>query len=670
MEEPSCTARSLLAGLFIGTLISLSNTYYGLQIGAASQMSMVSGLLGFAGFKACSKYLREPFTPAENILVISIATACGCMPVMAGLIGVVPALEFLINEEENGPMVLPLGTIFVWSVALSLFGLIFASLFRQYFIVREKLPWPGARATANLIATLHNEGKPMRSPALTAVQTAQDDQTLRSSSPDSNSLEPETAWTEKLRALSQGAGAAGIISIVIYFIPILRQLPVFGNNAATSWLWSVDLSPGFFGQGIITGPVITLHMLLGAIVGWGILSPYARNQGWAPGDVDDWSTGSRGWIIWVSLAALLADASIKMSWLLLSPILKRRVIIQTYLQSIWKSDSGDQPLLRPSRTQYMTVEHNYPDEFSAQDGMADQRPTPGNQSTFRNDSSRMHFRNHHDHWRALTAAFISILVCTAAVQLLFGSIMPWTFTVIAIFLSLPMAAVGIRALAETDCNPESALVSQWIFTLLAPASNPNALILNLLSAAIAQAGANQAGALSYDFKVGHLVGSRLDVQIPGQIVGSLFGTLVSGGIYKLYTSQYPIPGPLFRVPASFVVLSTARLLLGRGLPDGVGPFVVGAAVLSAVATMVKMRYHDRWWQHLVPSGVAFAIGIYNTPSFTITRAVGGLVYLWYKQRHQGEGSIILLASGLLLGESIASLITLGMGALGVPHFGT
>uniref|UniRef100_A0A8H7K9Z1 Oligopeptide transporter n=1 Tax=Bionectria ochroleuca TaxID=29856 RepID=A0A8H7K9Z1_BIOOC len=398
MGEPSFTAWSLLAGLLIGTFFSLSNTYYGLQIGVASQMSMVSGLLGFAGFKACSRYLTEPFTPAENVLVISVATSCGCMPVTAGLIGVVPALEFLINKEENGPMVLPLGTIFVWSVALSLFGLIFASLFRQDFIVRDKLPWPGARATANLIATLHNEGKPMRSP-----QTAQDDQTLQSSSPNSNSLEPETAWTEKLRTLSQGAGAAGIISIVIYFIPILRQLPVFGRKAATSWLWSVDLSPGFFGQGIITGPVITLHMLLGAIVGWGVLSPYARNQGWAPGDVDDWSTGSRGWIIWVSLAALLADASIKMAWLLLNPILKKRMLIQTYLRSIWKSNSGHQPLLRPARTQYMEVEQNSPDGLSAQDRMADQRPTPRNQSTSLNDN-RMHSQNHPDHWRTLTAA--------------------------------------------------------------------------------------------------------------------------------------------------------------------------------------------------------------------------------------------------------------------------
>ncbi len=43
-------------------------------------------------------------------------------------------------------------------------------------------------------------------------------------------------------------------------------------------------------------------MLLGAVVGWGILSPLAKYQGWAPGPVDDWLTGSRGWLVWTSLA--------------------------------------------------------------------------------------------------------------------------------------------------------------------------------------------------------------------------------------------------------------------------------------------------------------------------------------------------------------------------------
>ena len=61
----------------------------------------------------------------------------------------------------------------------------------------------------------------------------------------------------------------------MYFIPMLHQLPIFGSQAASEWLWTMDLSPGFFGQGMITGAAIPLHMLIGAVVGCGILSPYA-----------------------------------------------------------------------------------------------------------------------------------------------------------------------------------------------------------------------------------------------------------------------------------------------------------------------------------------------------------------------------------------------------------
>lgn len=126
---------------------------------------------------------------------------------------------------------------------------------------------------------------------------------------------------------------------------------------------------------------------------------------------------------------------------------------------------------------------------------------------------------------------------------------------------------------------------------------------------MAVAGANQAGDLAYDLKVGSIIGARPDAQVLGQIIGSLFGALVSCGVYKLYASQYPIPGPLFRVPSAYLVLSTARLLLGRGLPEGVWPFAVAAAVLSTLSTVMKMRYEDRWWQKLIPSGVSFAIGL-------------------------------------------------------------
>jgi len=57
------------------------------------------------------------------------------------------------------------------------------------------------------------------------------------------------------------------------------------------------------------------------IVGWAILSPLAKSEGWAPGPVGDMSTGSRGWILWVSLAIMCADSIVS-----LTPVLVESVI--------------------------------------------------------------------------------------------------------------------------------------------------------------------------------------------------------------------------------------------------------------------------------------------------------------------------------------------------------
>src|SRR5687767_12076867 len=69
------------------------------------------------------------------------------------------------------------------------------------------------------------------------------------------------------------------------------------------------------------GPSTSLHMLLGAVIGWGFLSPLAKNRGWAPGPVGDWEEGSKGWIVWVSLAIMLADSVINLGWLVARPLI-------------------------------------------------------------------------------------------------------------------------------------------------------------------------------------------------------------------------------------------------------------------------------------------------------------------------------------------------------------
>lgn len=60
--------------------------------------------------------------------------------------------------------------------------------------------------------------------------------------------------------------------------------------------------------------------------------------------------------------------------------------------------------------------------------------------------------------------------------------------------------------------------------------------------------------------------------------------------------------------------------------------------------------------------------MYNTPSFTMARTIGGLVnWYWRNWRRESETPIIILASGLILGEGLFSILNLGLASLRVPH---
>jgi uncharacterized oligopeptide transporter (OPT) family protein len=60
--------------------------------------------------------------------------------------------------------------------------------------------------------------------------------------------------------------------------------------------------------------------------------------------------------------------------------------------------------------------------------------------------------------------------------------------------------------------------------------------------------------------------------------------------------------------------------------------------------------------------------MYNTPSFTLARTIGGLINLWWrKYKGRSETSIIVLASGLILGEGLFSIVNLVLASLRVPH---
>jgi OPT family oligopeptide transporter len=625
-QPQNFTLRGVLVGLAIGVVICFSNMYFGLQTGWVSGMAMPSALIGFAYFKVVARTLKLPFTPVENVLVQSVAGSVGTMPLGCGFVGVIPALNFLLKPEEGGPLDISLWRLIVWSVGICFFGVVFAVPLRREMIIREKLKFPSGTATALLIKVLHGEKESESKPTTARADNDRDgesdeargllhDQRVDTQGEAQNN-DNDADWKAKIRLLIIAFAGSALYTVSSYFVPQLHDIPIFGFPLATKWLWTLNPSPAYVGQGIIMGPATTLHMLLGAIIGWGILSPLAKHKGWAPGPVSDWTNGSKGWIVWISLAIMLADSLVSLGWLVLRPLIALARTHYPIARETFHSHTWHELF-----TLNITKRQGY---TSLSDGSSVNPIATVKQHL--NDSNEPDAPPEHliSTRTTLIGLVSSLILCVVAVHVSFPGLIPFRLTLLSLVLALLLSVMGVRALGETDLNPVSGIskLTQLVFALVTPTTGPgakNAVIINLVAGAVSESAALQAGDLLQDLKCGHLIGAAPNAQFWGQMIGSAVGAVLSAVVYKLYTNVYTIPGGLFEVPTGYVWVFTARLVTGKGLPPMVGEWASGAAVIFAVGTMVrvwgtnrKQRGLSGWWIDFVPGGIAVAVGRFRT----------------------------------------------------------
>ena len=495
----------------------------------------------------------------------------------------------------------------------------------------------------------------------------------RESHAEQNEHDLRADWKRQIRLLLLAFSGSGAYTLVQYFLPILHKLPIFGTHLANTWEWTLNPSPAYVGQGIIMGPATTFHMLLGAIVGWAVLSPIAKHNGWAPGDVDDWESGSKGWIVWVSLAIMLADAVVNLGWLILRPTIK--------YGPDWAASLVDHYHNSPSWSDFLLSSHlggYFALDSSSRGGPPQQRAPKSHELDEPPDDAPPH---HLVSNRSIAILLpLTIILCVVCIHISFGAYIPISLNILAILLALVLSVMGVRALGETDLNPVSGIskLTQLVFALITPTGSHanHAIIINLLAGAVSEAGALQAGDILQDLKAGHLIGASPKAQFYGQLIGSVVGAFVSAAVYKLYVSVYTIPGELFQIPTAYVWIFTARLVTGKGLPHMAWQFALVAGAIFVLTTAFRIyllanRDQSAWCRRIhpwIPGGIAVAVGMYNTPSFTLARTAGGIIsWWWIHWKGQAETRVIVLASGLILGEGVMSIVNLVLASLAVPH---
>ncbi len=227
-NEAQLTARAILVGCLVGSVVSCTNIYIGLKIGWSFGASIISAVLGFSVFAAMGKRLSV----LETNTAQTAGSAAGYMSSAAGLLAAIPAMN-LLGHDIAWPMLM------LWSVAVAFLGVFYAVPLRRQFVEVDKLRFPTGTATAETIMAMFSE-------AAEAMA--------------------------KARMLIYTGLAAGAFTLASHFFPELEApplhewvgIPLLATLA--TWSFTVYLGPSLLGAGFLIGPRVVLSLVLGALI--------------------------------------------------------------------------------------------------------------------------------------------------------------------------------------------------------------------------------------------------------------------------------------------------------------------------------------------------------------------------------------------------------------------
>ena len=569
--EAQLSFRAVLTGCILGAVVAAMNISLGLKIGWSLGGSLIAAILGYTFWMPFKR-----LSVLETNIAQTAGSACGSMASTAGLLSAIPALAMLGTELSWGQLVL-------WGTAVGFLGVFYAVPLRNQMVVLEKLRFPTGTATANTIQSMHADGAE-------AVRQA--------------------------KVLLKFGVASGLFALGAYFIPQMESPPLkFGVlGLLATWTFKLYLSPVFFGVGGLVGMRVGASMLVGAVVAWGLVGPWAKSSGLAAGEVMSYADGPRGWLLWPGVALMVMDAfgNLALSW-----------------KSILRTFTGGSSA----------------NEVSDMEDPKDQIPTLW--------------------WMGglLAGAALAAFVSKSVFDI------PVWMTLVAVAMSWILAMIAVRSTGETDINPIGGMgkVTQLTFGALAPGSTTT----NLMAAGITSAGASQAGDMMQDLKTGRMLGAAPRKQFIAQCLGIISGIPIATGVYTLYSNVYDIGFDEVNAPAPAAHAWKAMSeLLAKGfeaLPQGAGVAVAIAGIVGLLLPVVKKILPEAQ-RGLVPSGLAMGIAFIVPAYYSVAIFLGCVVFGIWKRRspEQHAGLAFAVASGVVAGDALMNIPKAVLSYLNVP----
>jgi putative OPT family oligopeptide transporter len=371
-----------------------------------------------------------------------------------------------------------------------------------------------------------------------------------------------------------------------------------------------------YGVGMLIGPRVGISMLIGAVISWGVLAPMAFDAGWMPpGKADptaNWFVAGLQWLLWPGVAMMVASAltSFAFSW---------RSFVAVFRGG--RTTSGD---------------------AAADDGGSLTK-------------------------RAFISALVAATALAVVLQVCMFDIAGWA-AFLGVMMTFVLALVAARVSGETNITPVGAMgkVTQLAFAVLAP-GQPAA---NLMAANVTGGAASQCADLMHDLKTGHLIGTRPQSQFIAQFFGVLAGAMAGSAGYlvlikdplsQLLTPEWPAP--------SVAAWKAVAELFMQGLsalpPGAVEAMTIAGVVGIVLAVMEKTMPVNlrRWLPSSTSLGLAMVIPAYNAISMFLGSMVAWVLSRWVPD--WSTRFVLIIASGLIAGESLSGVVISVMKILGM-----
>ena len=271
-KEKEITLRALLLGLIIGAILSLSNLYVGFKTGWSLGVTITAAIMSFALFKTLRKILPFLFKRDIGLLELNIlqTTSSACAFIAsAGLVSAVPALMMVSSRSlSNFHLIL-------WVMTILYLGLFMAIPMKKQMIDVEDLRFPTGFATSEVLKGMFAKGDEALHKARAlfvslsigvVIAWLRDGIIGFPVFLQGKIVKCMGVWQWK-RLLPSIPATFGLSSLSIMSIPLTRLTLSFEGSFI------------MIGAGAIMGIRAGASLLVGALIGYGILTPMAIKNG-------------------------------------------------------------------------------------------------------------------------------------------------------------------------------------------------------------------------------------------------------------------------------------------------------------------------------------------------------------------------------------------------------